>query len=117
MSATSIRVLKPTNSTVVIVKKTESNPLQYDLFSADPKEEWMRGYEEATHRFDGPFYADEVRAIFPDCPASSKWHGNVYNRMIKKGLRQLPDSRRASKVKDRNGAKIYAYTWEKEKTV
>jgi len=111
MSATAtIQVLRPTMSHLVIVRKTFANPLQCDLF-VDEKKRWEDGYIAATKRFADPFYPSEVTAIFEYCPASSKWYGNVYKKMVVQGLKKTGKWRN-SPTKSRAGGTEFQWTWE-----
>ena len=112
MSTTAtIQILRPTTTDLIIVRKTFANPLALDLFT-DAKIDWMKGYIAASKRFSGPFYPSEVTAIFQDCPASSKWVGNVFMKMASMGLKKTGEWRN-SPTKSRAGGVEFQWTWQK----
>lgn len=110
MSATIKQVLRPSQRTIITVVQTSQSPLQMDLFGGDYKAEWTLGFIDAAKQFKDAFWPSQVRAIYPHPPASSKWYGAAYHKLLKLGARKTGEYRN-SIFESRNGSIEWQWRW------
>ena len=107
ITATALRI---DSRTMLIVRKTEENPLQLSLFT-DYKTQWMHRLLENAHRFNGPFWFSELRALTTDTPASPNWYGLASKQLTKNGFVQT-GKYQASIIASRKGGVDFQWVYK-----